>query len=124
MKITATILKTSVIALMSCTSWEITTCPIFRCWMKPTSMIVVLVDGMPPVILLVSSMLISNCTQINSIKNCNNVLLDLVFTNNSNFTKVNCANDMLLPCDKHHQAFVVSIQNISSYKPLQFEEQI
>lgn len=73
--------------------------------------------------LLVSTLLFANCNQLNNVKNCNNVLLDLVFSNNDK-TDVICPYDTLLPCDNHHPALLVGILEVNDYKPLQFEESI
>lgn len=72
---------------------------------------------------LISTMLLVDCCQVNTIKNVNNVLLDLIFTNNCD-TVVNCAVDTLLPCDVHHPALTVDLLNCNNFKPLQFEEYV
>lgn len=57
--------------------------------------------------LLISTMLFVDCPQANSIKNFNNVMLDIDFNNSKAI--VSCADDSIEPCDRHHPSLVINI---------------
>ena len=54
-------------------------------------------------------MAVLNCVQLNNLKNENNRVLDLLFTNRSDCA-LSIVTDVLLPIDSHHPPFSVSVQ--------------
>ncbi|KAG5864357.1 PiggyBac transposable element-derived protein 3, partial [Gonioctena quinquepunctata] len=71
--------------------------------------------------ILIESLAFHNLFQLNSIKNCFGVMLDLIFTNDKDIITVESANDCLLPCDSYHRATVSSITSNKDFKELNFE---
>lgn len=57
--------------------------------------------------LLSSTTLFVDCAQVNTLKKGYNVMMDLIFCNSE--TKVSCADESILPCDRHHLTLVVNI---------------
>lgn len=67
---------------------------------------------------LCDSFAFHNLYQINSIKNCHGVFLDLIFTHN-NKAEVKLADDCLLPLDQHHPAILVNVNINENIETLQ-----
>lgn len=64
-----------------------------------------------------------NLRQINDIQNVNNVILDLVFTDIHD-DKVECADEALIKCDRHHPALILNLKCDFTASILEYEDEI